>query len=54
MLEYTNRVLYECKLSRVFEDNACRPYRRHARRVIRGNAVSATTHPEQRRDVIAY
>lgn len=49
-----NRVLYECKLSRVFEDNACRPYRQHARRVIRGNAVSPTTHPEQRRDVIAY
>jgi hypothetical protein len=46
--------IYVCKLSRVFEDNACRPYRRHARRVIRGNAVSATTHSEQRRDVIAY
>lgn len=39
--------------SRVFEDNACRPYRSHVPRVIRGgNAVSATTHPEQRRTML--
>jgi len=28
----------------VFEDNACRPYRRHARRVIRGNAAYRPQH----------
>jgi len=48
-----NRELYIYAMySRVFEDNTCRPYRSRARRVIRGNAVSATTHPEKRRTML--